>query len=150
MKILLPLFALAVLFCACEQKIPATFIAGEDTKAETPGEDSIAFRKANIEKWHEELQANYDSVVSFAFYMQKDYLDLKKKLDKYEKFSEGEKLVDELNNNMFSGGDPDHNPSGFFNLGEVGHFFKETKKELEEKKINYHWDTVKVRYALDK
>ena len=58
--------------------------------------------------------------------------------------------MDELNDYMFSGGDPNHNPSNFMNLGEVGHFFEETKKELDEKKIKYHWNSHKARYELDK
>ncbi|MFZ5553104.1 MAG: hypothetical protein ACOZCO_08325 [Bacteroidota bacterium] len=112
--------------------------------------DSIAFRKANIEKWHAELQADYDSVVSFAFYIQKDYLELKQRLDKYESVPKEEKLVDDLNDNMFSGGDPDHRFSRFVNLGEVGHFFEQTKKELDEAGVNYSWDTKKTRYVLRK
>jgi len=103
-----------------------------------------------MERWHKELRADYDSVVSFAFYLQKDYLELKKKLDKYEKLSEQEKLVDQLNDNMFAGGDPSHSFTNFADLGEVGHFFEEAKNELTSKKIKYHWDTLKLRYQVSK
>lgn len=149
MKHILFLFTAFVFFCSCDQKIADMSISGDGLHNKSEAEDSVEFRKTNIEKWYKELQTNYDSVISFAFYMQKDYLELKNKLSKYEKISEGEKLVDELNNHMFSGGDPDHNFSNFANMGEVGHFFEETKKELEEKKIKYHWDKEKARYVLD-
>ena len=135
----------ALLLNRCDQKINETATTGITSTKE---DDSVAFRKANIEKWYAELHADYDSVVSFAFYMQKDYLELKKRLDKYETISREEKLVDELNDNMFAGGDSDHNFSHFTNLGEVGHFFNEAKKELDDSGIKYHWDTKKSRYVL--
>lgn len=150
MRIILYFFCSAVFFSSCNQNVSPETIAGTDATVNSPMEDSIAFRKANIEKWYQELQSNYDSAVSFAFYMQKDYLELKRKVDKYEKFSEEEKLVDELNDNMFAGGDPDHRYSHFFNLGEVGHFFEEAKKELNEKEIKYIWNSHKARYELVK
>ncbi|MBC7863666.1 MAG: hypothetical protein IAF38_11875 [Bacteroidia bacterium] len=126
--------------CAQTGKPPA--------KANDKNSDSIKFRQQNIDKWYKELRSNNDSVVKFGFYLSQDYLALKKKLDKYESVPKAELLIDELNDLMFSGGDPVHNPSNMENLGEVGHFFEETKKKLDQSGVKYKWDTQKIRYVL--
>jgi len=111
--------------------------------------DSLKLRLQNLEKWYKQQTANYDSTISFAFYASKYHLETLKKLNKYQPVLKAELLICELNDLMFSGGDPVHNFSNFANLGEVGHFFEETKKELDKLKVKYTWDQKKMRYVLE-
>lgn len=118
-------------------------------KINPPNCDSIKQRLQQLEKWYAVLKSNNDSVISFAFYMSKDHFELKKKLSKYETVPKAELLIDEMNDLMFSGGDPAHDFSNFGNLGEVGHFFEERKKELGKLGEKYKWDAKKARYVLE-